>query len=152
MVSKYCCEQRWQEPENVNKTLTNYDLTVNWGGSTTMCFCKNDVYVVSGHTKAHTLLNWFLVACSIRKANSLINWRQSWFFSGDPEIMVSHTGSAIRGMVYRLQMVVLHTNSNVIVSYNTVHRAQSADRNTGQRPLIAFSICVLNGIKMNDSV
>lgn len=31
----------------------------------------------------------------------------SWFFSGVPDIMVSQTGSPIRGMVYRLQIVVL---------------------------------------------
>lgn len=54
-----------------------------------------------------TLLNWFLEACSMSRASSLMNWPQSWFFSGGPDIMVSQTGSGTRGMVYRLQMVVL---------------------------------------------
>lgn len=35
----------------------------------------------------------------------------SWFFSGVPDIMVSHTGSPIRGIVYRLQIVVLENKT-----------------------------------------
>ena len=36
-----------------------------------------------------------------------MNWAHSRVFSGAPDIMVSQTGSTTRGMVYRLQMVVL---------------------------------------------
>lgn len=53
------------------------------------------------------LLNWFLEACSVSRARSLINCPHSWFFSGGPDIIVSQTGSDTRGIVYRLQMVVL---------------------------------------------
>lgn len=44
------------------------------------------------------------------RASSLMKCPQSWFFSGGPDIMVSQTGSDTRGIVYRLQMVVLHTD------------------------------------------
>lgn len=46
------------------------------------------------------------------RASSLMKCPQSWFFSGGPDIMVSQTGSDTRGIVYRLQMVVLHTDTH----------------------------------------
>lgn len=50
---------------------------------------------------------WFLLICSIRSVNSLRKRWQSWFFSKVPDIMVSHTGSAILGTEYKFQIVPL---------------------------------------------
>lgn len=52
-------------------------------------------------------LNWFLEACSISIENSRMKRLHRWFFSDAPDIMVSQTGSATRGMLYRSHMVIL---------------------------------------------
>ena len=50
---------------------------------------------------------WFLLICSIRSVNSLRKRWHSCVFSKVLDVMASHTGSAILGTEYKLQMVPL---------------------------------------------
>lgn len=67
---------------------------------------------------------WFLLICSIRSVNSLRKRWHSWVLSKVLDIMASHTGSAILGTEYRLQIVPLQKRRG----------ARNCHRGRGGRP------------------
>lgn len=67
---------------------------------------------------------WFLLVCSIRTVNSLRNCWHNEFFSEAPDIIVSHTGSAILGTEYKFQIVTLQKRKRS--QRKSIRLAQSA--------------------------
>lgn len=98
MVGENCSEKRGEKSRQKRDREEMVSISISISGVR----CSNE-----RSRKIATLLNWFLEACSMSRARSLMKCPQSWYFSGGPDIIVSQTGSDTRGIVYRLQMVVL---------------------------------------------